>query len=105
MACLAATLTNTSISHTHSYTQKLTLTHTHTESLDSLSEIELWRGSVVTTSIAHPRERCWASEKKGKLGQERGEKECVWEGEWRWFSCLKVALGKHLSSRGDAERK
>lgn len=29
MACLAATLTNTSISHTHSYTQKLTLTHTH----------------------------------------------------------------------------
>lgn len=105
MACLAATLTNTSISHTHSYTQKLTLTHTHTQSLDSLSVIELWRGSAVTTSITHPGERCWASEKKGKLGQERGEKERVWEGEWRWFSCLKVALGKHLSSRGDAERK
>lgn len=42
---------------------------------------------------------------KGYLGQERGEEKHVWEWEWRWFSCLKVTLRKHLSFRGDAERK
>lgn len=31
-------------------------THLHTEPLDVLSVIELWRGSAVTTSAAHPGE-------------------------------------------------
>lgn len=29
----------------------------------------------------------------------------MWEAEWRWFSCLKVTLGKRISFQGDAERK
>lgn len=50
--------------HFHSHT--LLLTHTHTESLDSLSVIELWRGSAVTTSITHPGEEWRESERKAK---------------------------------------
>lgn len=63
LSCLPP-LTSTTITHTYTDTQKhthfhshtLLLTHTHRESLDSLSVIELWRGSAVTTSITHPGE-------------------------------------------------
>ena len=78
LSCLCAHTCTDTQEHTLSLTYTPTHTHTRThKSLDSLSVIELWRGSAVTTSITHPGEGWRESERKGKLGQERGERRSV----------------------------